>query len=90
MTVINYNSWAYQGDFGLDKGMWPEVAAMIEKVKNLSGVETMASFWPNVEDGSVDYAKMQGKGYLSVISSGPGITDSSICDFQTEEVLQHC
>lgn len=76
LLVIDYQSWAHQGDWGLDEGLWPNVSYMAERVKELTGAEIMASLWPSVEDASVNYAEMQVEGLLSATRSGPGTTDS--------------
>ena len=76
MIVIDYQSWAHQGDWGLDAGLWPDVQSMADQVKNLTGAEMMASLWPSVEDASVNYMTMQADGYLAATRSGPGTTDS--------------
>ncbi|KAL9052775.1 MAG: hypothetical protein Q9162_005195 [Coniocarpon cinnabarinum] len=76
LIVIDYQSWAHQGDWSLDPGLWPNVAQMSAAVKNLTGAEMMASSWPSVEDDSYNYMEMQADGYLSATRSGPGTTDS--------------
>lgn len=76
MIVIDYQSWAHQGDWGLDSALWPNVASMAAYVKNLTGAEMMASLWPSVEDASVNYLALQANGYLSATRDGPGTTDS--------------
>ncbi|KAJ5259587.1 hypothetical protein N7478_012568 [Penicillium angulare] len=76
MIVIDYQSWAHQGDWGLDPRLWPRVAEMSAKVKNLTGAEMMASLWPSVADNSLNYEEMMAQGYLSATRSGPGTTDS--------------
>ncbi|KAG9560050.1 glycoside hydrolase family 31 protein, partial [Aureobasidium melanogenum] len=76
MIVIDYQSWAHQGDWGLDPALWPNVSYMAAQVKQLTGAEMMASLWPSVEDASVNYIEMQADGYLSATRSGPGTTDS--------------
>lgn len=76
MIVIDYQSWAHQGDWGLDPNLWPNVSYMSSKVKELTGAEMMASLWPSVEDLSINYLYMQANGLLSATRSGPGTTDS--------------
>lgn len=76
MLVIDYLSWAYQGDWGLQDNLWPNVSYMSQRVKELTGAEIMASLWPSVEDASVNYEVMQMEGLLSATRSGSGITDS--------------
>lgn len=76
LIVIDYQSWAHQGDWGLDPGLWPNVQSMADQVKNLTGAEMMASLWPSVEDASVNYVQMQADGFLAATRSGPGTTDS--------------
>lgn len=76
MIVIDYQSWAHQGDWALDPRLWPDVEAISEKVRDLTGAEIMASFWPSVSDHSVNYLEMQASGYLSATRDGPGTTDS--------------
>jgi alpha-glucosidase (family GH31 glycosyl hydrolase) len=76
MIVIDYQSWANQGDWGLDPRLWPDVAAMSKKVKELTGAEIMASLWPSVSDQSINYLELQANGYLSATRDGPGTTDS--------------
>ncbi|KAK6441773.1 hypothetical protein LTR95_001997 [Oleoguttula sp. CCFEE 5521] len=76
MLVIDYQSWAHQGDWALDPGLWPNVSYMSQRVKDLTGAEIMASLWPSVEDASDNYATMQREGYLAMTRSGPGTTDS--------------
>lgn len=76
LIVIDYQSWAHQGDWGLDPALWPDVASMAAQVKNLTGAEMMASLWPSVSDHSVNYLDMMAHGYLSATKSGPGTTDS--------------
>lgn len=39
LIVIDYQSWAHQGDWGLDPGLWPDVAYMASRVKELTGAE---------------------------------------------------
>lgn len=76
MLVIDYQSWAHQGDWALDPRLWPDVESMSKKVKELTGAEIMASLWPGVEDKSVNYLEMQANGLLSATRGGPGTTDS--------------
>ncbi|KAK3065375.1 hypothetical protein LTS18_011898 [Coniosporium uncinatum] len=76
LIVIDYQSWAHQGDWGLDPALWPNVSYMAQRVKDLTGAEMMASLWPSVEDSSANYRTMQTEGYLSATRSGPGTTDS--------------
>lgn len=76
LIVIDYQSWAQQGDWGLDPALWPDVSSMAATVKNLTGAEMMASLWPAVSDHSVNYLQMISQGYLSATKSGPGTTDS--------------
>lgn len=76
MLVIDYQSWAAQGDWALDPALWPNVSYMAQRVKDLTGAEIMASLWPSVEDASDNYATMQNEGFLSATRSGPGTTDS--------------
>lgn len=76
LLVIDYQSWAAQGDWGLDPGLWPNVSYMAERVKELTGAEIMASLWPSVSDYSSNYETMQIEGLLSATRSGPGTTDS--------------
>ena len=76
MLVIDYQSWANQGDWGLDPRLWPDVASMAKQVKDLTGAEMMASLWPAVSDHSVNYLEMMANGYLAATQSGPGTTDS--------------
>ncbi|KAB8272677.1 glycosyl hydrolases family 31-domain-containing protein [Aspergillus minisclerotigenes] len=76
MFVIDYQSWRNQGDWGLDPALWPDVAAMAKKVKDLTGAEIMASLWPSVSDASDNYLELQANGYLSATRDGPGTTDS--------------
>ena len=45
MLVIDYQSWAHRGDWGLDSALWPNVSYMAAKVKELTGAEIMASLW---------------------------------------------
>ncbi|KZN84512.1 Alpha-xylosidase A [Penicillium chrysogenum] len=76
MIVIDYQSWAHQGDWGLDPALWPDVAEMARQVKDLTNAEMMASLWPSVADDSVNYLEMMAQGFLSATRSGPGTTDS--------------
>ncbi|KAJ5991705.1 hypothetical protein N7451_007429 [Penicillium sp. IBT 35674x] len=76
MIVIDYQSWAHQGDWALDPRLWSNVAEMAAQVKNLTDAEMMASLWPSVADNSVNYLEMMARGYLSATRSGPGTTDS--------------
>ncbi|KAJ9395580.1 CAZyme family GH31 [Paecilomyces variotii] len=76
LIVIDYQSWAHQGDWQLDPRLWPDVASMAEKVKNLTGAEMMASLWPSVADDSDNYLELIANGFLSATRSGPGTTDS--------------
>lgn len=76
MIVIDYQSWAHQGDWALDPGLWPNVSFMASQVKELTGAEMMASLWPSVEDASVNYLTLQTNGFLAAGRSGPGTTDS--------------
>jgi len=45
LLVIDYQSWAAQGDWGLDPALWPNVSYMAQRVKELTGAEIMASLW---------------------------------------------
>lgn len=76
MIVIDYLSWAHDGDWGLQPDLWPNVAYMAAYVKNLTGAEMMASLWPSVADASLNYAELQADGFLSSTRAGPGTTDS--------------
>ncbi|GAQ07486.1 alpha-xylosidase A [Aspergillus lentulus] len=76
MIVIDYQSWAHQGDWALDPRLWPDVASMAKKVKDLTGAEMMASLWPSVADNSENYLELIANGLLSATRSGPGTTDS--------------
>jgi alpha-D-xyloside xylohydrolase len=76
LIVIDYQSWAHQGDWGLDPIYWPDPASMSAYVKNKTGAEMMASLWPSVEDNSVNYMTMQMNGLLAATKTGPGTTDN--------------
>ncbi|KAJ9243866.1 CAZyme family GH31 [Paecilomyces variotii] len=76
LIVIDYQSWAHQGDWQLDPRLWPDVESMTEKVKDLTGAEMMASLWPSVADNSENYLELIANGFLSATRSGPGTTDS--------------
>ncbi|KAJ6160314.1 hypothetical protein N7470_003710 [Penicillium chermesinum] len=76
LIVIDYMSWAHEGDWALDPALWPDVASMAQQVKNLTNAEMMASLWPDVGDDSVNYLDMMAQGFLSATRSGPGTTDS--------------
>ncbi|RAK74324.1 alpha-xylosidase [Aspergillus fijiensis CBS 313.89] len=76
LIVIDYQSWAHQGDWALDPRLWPNVSQMAAVVRNATGAELMASLWPSVADNSVNYATLQAQGFLSATRSGPGTTDS--------------
>jgi alpha-glucosidase (family GH31 glycosyl hydrolase) len=76
MIVIDYQSWAAQGNWALDPRLWPDVASMAKKVKDLTGAEMMASLWPSVADNSENYLELMANGLLSATRSGPGTTDS--------------
>jgi alpha-D-xyloside xylohydrolase len=76
LLVIDYQSWAHQGDWALDPALWPNVSYMAQRVKDLTGAEIMASLWPSVEDASDNYMTMQSEGLLAATRSGPGTTDS--------------
>lgn len=74
--MIDYLSWANEGDWALDPALWPDVASMAQQVKDLTDAEMMASLWPDVSDASVNYLEMMAQGFLSATRSGPGTTDS--------------
>lgn len=76
MIVIDYQSWAQQGDWALDPRLWPDVSEMAQQVKKLTNAEMMASLWPSVADNSVNYLDMISQGFLSATRTGPGTTDS--------------
>ncbi|PYH41772.1 uncharacterized protein BP01DRAFT_426123 [Aspergillus saccharolyticus JOP 1030-1] len=76
LIVIDYQSWAHQGDWALDPRLWPNVSHMATVVRNTTGAQMMASLWPSVADNSLNYAALQGQGLLSATRSGPGTTDS--------------
>ncbi|RAL08014.1 uncharacterized protein BO97DRAFT_227994 [Aspergillus homomorphus CBS 101889] len=76
LFVIDYQSWAHQGDWALDPRLWPNVSHMSAVVRNTTGAALMASLWPSVADDSVNYAALQAQGLLSATRSGPGTTDS--------------
>jgi alpha-glucosidase (family GH31 glycosyl hydrolase) len=76
MIVIDYQSWAHQGDWALDPRLWPDVSEMAQQVKKLTNAEMMASLWPSVADNSVNYLDMISQGLLSATRTGPGTTDS--------------
>ena len=76
LIVIDYQSWAANGDWALQADLWPNIPQMAAYVKNLTGAEMMASLWPAVADNSVNYLTMQANGLLSATRSGPGTTDS--------------
>ncbi|KAJ5625328.1 hypothetical protein N7510_001637 [Penicillium lagena] len=76
MIVIDYQSWAQQGDWALDPRLWPDVLEMAQQVKKLTNAEMMASLWPSVADNSVNYLDMISQGFLSATRTGPGTTDS--------------
>ncbi|OBT89998.1 hypothetical protein VE02_01555 [Pseudogymnoascus sp. 03VT05] len=76
MLIIDYESWAQNGDWALDPRLWPDPTAMSAYVKEKTGAEMMASLWPAVEDDSVNYLPMQRAGFLSATKSGPGTTDA--------------
>lgn len=48
LLVIDFLSWAFQGDWGLQQNLWPDPAKMAQQVKSLTGAELMASLWPSV------------------------------------------
>ncbi|KAJ5948390.1 hypothetical protein N7466_001405 [Penicillium verhagenii] len=76
MIVIDYQSWAHQGDWALDPRLWSNVTEMAAQVRNFTNAEIMASLWPSVADDSLNYLEMMTQGYLTATRSGPGTTDS--------------
>ena len=52
LLVIDFLSWAFQGDWGLQKNLWPDPAGMSATIKKLTGAELMASLWPSVGESS--------------------------------------
>jgi alpha-glucosidase (family GH31 glycosyl hydrolase) len=76
LIVIDYQSWAHNGDWALDPNLWPDPASMSAYVKNITGAEMMASLWPAVEDASVNYETLEYNGWLSATKTGPGTTDN--------------
>ncbi|KAJ5771635.1 hypothetical protein N7520_002164 [Penicillium odoratum] len=76
LIIIDYESWAQNGDWALDPALWPDPASMSAYVKERTGAEMMASLWPAVEDDSVNYLEMQRNGFLSATKTGPGTTDA--------------
>ncbi|KAJ5676462.1 uncharacterized protein N7477_002095 [Penicillium maclennaniae] len=70
MIVIDFQSWAHQGDWALDPHLWPDVAEMSHKVIKLTKAEMMASLWPSVADNN------DGTRFPLCHSIWPGTTDS--------------
>ena len=69
VLVIDYYHWLRCGDFKFDKEFFPDPKAMIKELKEM-GIQTMVSFWPQVDLKSENYEEMQQQGLLVKSVSG--------------------
>ncbi len=63
LIVADFFHWPKQGEWKFDSTYWPDPAAMVAELKEMS-VELMPSIWPTVDKTSENYEEMLEKGYL--------------------------
>ncbi len=63
VLVIDYYHWPRCGDWRFDEEYFPDPKAMVEELHRL-GIETMVSFWPQVDWRSENYEEMKQQGLL--------------------------
>lgn len=69
VIVIDYYHWFRCGDWKFDKEYFPDPAAMVKELSDM-GIETMVSFWPQVDYRSENYEEMKRKNLLVKSNSG--------------------
>ncbi len=69
VLIIDYFHWYRCGDWKFDKEYFPDPEAMVKELHDM-GVETMVSFWPQVEWRSENYMEMKQKGLLVKSDAG--------------------
>lgn len=63
VLVIDYYHWPHCGDWRFDEEYFPNPKEMVDRLHEL-GIETMVSFWPQVEWGSENFEEMKQQGLL--------------------------
>ncbi len=69
VIVIDYYHWPRCGDWRFDPEYFPEPQKMVQELHEM-GIETMVSFWPQVDWRSENYEEMKQQGLLVKINSG--------------------
>lgn len=69
VLIIDYYHWPHCGDWRFDEEYFPEPKEMIAKLHEM-GIETMVSFWPQVEWNSENFEEMKQQGLLVKQVSG--------------------
>lgn len=77
LIVVDFFHWRYQGEWSFDPKFWPDPAAMVKELKDMS-VELMVSIWPTVETKSENWEEMLEKGLL--IRHDRGLRIAMQCD----------
>lgn len=67
--IIDYYHWPHCGDWRFDEEYFPEPKEMIAKLHEMD-IETMVSFWPQVEWNSENFEEMKQQGLLVKQVSG--------------------
>lgn len=70
--VIDYYHWLRCGDWKFDEEYFPDPKTMIQELHDM-GIETMVSFWPQVEWRSENFEEMKQQGLLVRQLSGVDI-----------------
>lgn len=77
LIVVDFFHWRHQGEWSFDPKYWPDPAAMVKELQEMS-VELMVSIWPTVEEKSENWDEMVEKGLL--IRHDRGVRVAMSCD----------
>lgn len=69
VIVIDYYHWPRCGDWRFDEEYFPDSKAMVDELHEM-GIETMVSFWPQVDVRSENYEEMKQLGVLVKSNTG--------------------
>lgn len=69
VLVIDFYHWPRCGDWRFDEEYFPNPKEMIQELHDM-GIETMVSFWPQVDWRSENYQEMKQKGLLVKSNTG--------------------
>lgn len=70
VLVVDFYHWRFCGDWKFEEEFFPDPKKMVNELKKM-GIETMVSFWPQVDDRSENYEALRDRGCL--VRSNGGI-----------------